>query len=217
MIGTLVITAKTTHEDAKIISPMILDVDKAIRVWNAVHDEDTILEDNLVEMVKILQETPDEKKGINILSGTTLGSSFVGMVHVLRSASTDTSQRMRSVSSSLQAQMKAGGWFTHMEGGFGVNDTFANDVKKLLSTQEILSHCSMVSVGIIPTIRSNQIQIGVKEFAEFDPAAMMGKLATLANTTTRETNSLDVSAEAARTGQKMVRNDSNEEYWLELT
>lgn len=44
----------------------------------------------------------------------------------------------------------------------------------------------------------------MKTLTDFDPAAMMEKLATLSNTTTKESNSLDASAEAARTGNKMV-------------
>jgi hypothetical protein len=35
--GTLVITASCTHKDAALLAPFVLDVDKAIRVWNTVH------------------------------------------------------------------------------------------------------------------------------------------------------------------------------------
>ena len=90
---------------------------------------------------------------MNILSGCSMGSSFGGMVHVLRQEGTSSTQTMNSVASSLQGQMEVGAWWAKMKGGFGVDSQFANDAKKLLSTQNIQSHVSMVVMGVIPSIK----------------------------------------------------------------
>lgn len=205
--GTLIITAACTHKDAVLLAPFALDVDKAIRVWNTVYKDgkDKIKVDSVASMQKIAAEegTTDEKF-LSILSGATYGSSFIGMVHVLRTESTQSSQSMVSLAASLQDQFEVGGWFANASGGFGVDSSFANDVKNLLSAQNINSHVTVIATGAIPSIKSNQVQIGVKTFADFDPAKMMGNLATLANATTNDKNSVYGAAAAARTGQQML-------------
>ncbi|MCA9662913.1 MAG: hypothetical protein KC486_31525, partial [Myxococcales bacterium] len=210
--GTLIITATCTHKDAALLAPFYLDVDKAIRVWNTlVADEDKFKPTSPADMAKIAAKegTADEKR-IMILSGETFGSSFIGMVHVLRDEKTSTSQEMVSVAASLQGQFEAGCFFGHESGGFGMDSQFAADAKRLLSTQKIASHVTMVTVGAIPSIKSNEVKLGVKAFADFDPDKMMGKLATLANATDDEQRSVQQSAQAARTGQQMMAIRSSE-------
>lgn len=209
--GTLIITATCTHKDAVLLAPLFLDVDKAIRVWNTVFPKEMIKTNDPKSMATIAaaQQTPKESQ-LQILSGATYGSSFIGMVHILRSEDTTANQTMVSAASSLQAQLEAGSWFAHMEGGFGINSSFANDAKKMLSTQQISSHVSLVTVGAIPSIKSNEVQLGVKQFAKFDPAEMMGQLATLANATTAAQSSVKEGAQAARTGNQMVQIRGND-------
>jgi hypothetical protein len=205
--GTLVITAGCTHKEAAVLAPFVLDVDKAIRVWNTLFKDeaDKIKVDDVSSMEKIAQEEGTSKeKFLPLLSGATYGSSFVGMVHVLRTESTQSSQAMTSLAASLQGQFEVGSWFASETGGFGVDSSFANDIKNLLSTQNITSHVSIIAMGSIPSIKSNQVQIGVKTFADFDPAKMMGKLAALANATTNDKSSVAASATAARTGAQML-------------
>ena len=74
----------------------------------------------------------------------------------------------------------------------------------MLSTQQITSHANAIVMGSIPNISSNEVRIGVKEFADFDPAKMMEKLATLQNATARDHDSVESSANAARTGGEMM-------------
>eukprot|EP01130_Rhizamoeba_saxonica_P001622 TRINITY_DN11502_c1_g1_i1.p1 TRINITY_DN11502_c1_g1~~TRINITY_DN11502_c1_g1_i1.p1 ORF type:complete len:516 (+),score=112.77 TRINITY_DN11502_c1_g1_i1:37-1584(+) len=207
--GTLVITCACTHQNAGLLAPLIIDVDKAIRVWN--YDQknkggkDFLKVDDPSVLAKLAEEEgTDKETSYNIVSGITYGSSFVGMVHVLKVEETTTSQSMTSIAQSIQGQMKAGNWFAKWSGGFGVDSTFANDVKKMLSSQEISSHISFSSMGVIPSIKSNEVQIGVKTLADFDPAKMMDKLSTYAAATNSENRSMDESAAAARTGGNMV-------------
>lgn len=205
--GTLVITASCTHKDAALLAPFILDVDKAIRVWNSVFssDNEKIKISTPAELAKIADEEGTSKELVlPILSGATYGSSFVGMVHVLRSESTQSSQEMASIAANMQSQFDIGCWYASEAGGFGVDSNFASDIKNMLSKQTVSSHVSLITMGSIPSIKSNQVKIGVKQFADFDPAKMMDKLATLANSTSSEKKSVAESAAAARTGKQMI-------------
>lgn len=146
-----------------------------------------------------------EGASLNILSGATSGSSFARMARALKAESIQTSQQMQAAASKMQAQMKAGGWLAGAKGGFGIDASFANDMKSLLSMQQISSHASIISMGSIPSIKLNQVKIGAKEFSKLDPSDMMSQLATLANSTQKEHESLDASAAVARTGNQMVQ------------
>lgn len=204
--GTLIITATCTHQDARILAPFVIDVDKGIRVWNQhfAGADDKIDMNNSASVAKIAEnEDKPDTPSMSILSGCSMGSSFIGMVHVLRKEGTTSSQTMSSVAATLQGQMEVGGWFADVEGGFGVDSQFANDAKKMLSTQNIQSHISMVVMGVIPSVKSNEVQIGVKQLADFDPAKMMGQLAILANSTGGEQKSTQSSAASARSGGQM--------------
>jgi hypothetical protein len=204
--GTLVITAGCTHKDAVLLAPFVIDPDKAIRVWNAVFPNDAISTDHPDQMVaSVINAKAANDNALKLISGGTYGSSFVGMVHVLRTETTQSSQAMYSAAANMQATMKAGGWFADIEGGFGVSESFSNDVKRMLSMQQISSHCSVITMGSIPSIKSNMVKIGVKQFADFDPASMMDKLATLQNATASDMDSVAASAASARTGGQMVQ------------
>ncbi|KAI4178801.1 MAG: hypothetical protein L6R41_008202 [Letrouitia leprolyta] len=207
LVGTLVISVSCTHKNASVLAPFVLNVDKGIRTWNHLFPGagDKINPTSLKDMSKIaLANDTEGKKKFSILSGTTFGSSFVGMVHVLKSTETDVSQTLESTAASLQAQMDAGAWFEQKSGGFGVNATFGSEVKSLLSSQNITSHITLTSMGVIPSIVANNVKIGVKKFAEFDPKSSMEAVASLQNATVAGQSSVGEAADAARTGQKMV-------------
>lgn len=209
--GTLLITASCTHKNAAVLAPFYIDVDKGIRVWNTLFPDNMIKTNSPTDIAKIaLQQQTKQAKSFNIISGATYGSSFIGMVHILRQENTQSSQDMVSVAASLQEQFEASAWFAHVSGGFGVDSQFADSARELLSSQQISSHISLISIGSIPSITANDMAIGVKEFAKFDPAEMMGKLATLANATSAAQSSVQEGAQAARTGENMVQLRSSE-------
>lgn len=202
--GTLVISISCTHKNARIFSPLILDPDKMVAAWNKAYTDKKI--DTKKSPLKLWEELKNSSgdEQVYILSGATYGSSFVGMVHVLKSDSMNTVQNMEGVAQKLQTQFKLGGWFADLQGGFGVEDSFANSVKNLISSQNIQSHCSLATMGVIPSIKSNQVKMGVKQFADSDPDKEMQKLATLQGATATENNTLESSASAARTGGQMI-------------
>jgi hypothetical protein len=203
--GTLVIAVTCTHKDAVLFAPFIIDVDKGIRAWNRIYPDAMIKTDSLTNISKIASEasTPSEKS-LTLLSGATYGSCFVGMVHVLNTTSTESNEEMYSLASKMQSQFKVAGWFEDASGGFGVSDSFSNDAKNLLSTQNVSAHCSLVTMGSIPSIKSNSVAMGVQSFADDDGSKSMAALMKLQNATATAQDSVDASSAAARTGKQMV-------------
>lgn len=203
--GTLVIAVSCTHKDAALLAPCVIDTDKAIRVWNSIFPDDRLKTDDPKKLIEVATSTDTQKeKSITIVSGATYGSSFVGMVHILNTQKTTSSEEMRSTMESIQTQVKANSWFHNAAGGFGLSEQFSNDVKNLLSLQEVTSHCTLTTHGSIPSIKSNQVKMAVKEFASFDGKSAMNDLAGLQNAVASDKDSLDASAEKARLGQQMV-------------
>ena len=203
--GTLVVSITCTHKNAQVFAPFILDVDKAVHSWNSVFPDDQIDTKSPLAIAKI-EAKPKTKsdKSFSILSGATYGSSFVAMVHVLNTSNTASSQSMESVAASLQSSFDIGGWFAEGSGEFGVSSTFSESAKNLLSTQNVTSHCTLVTMGIIPSIKSNQVAMAVEKFTDFDPAASMKSLAALQGATASKNNTIASGAAAAKTGQQMI-------------
>ena len=205
IVGTLVLSCSCTHRNATMLAPFALNVDKGIRVWNTLFPNNKIRmnDPNAVDAVARQDSTADEQS-FSIISGVTYGSSFVGMVHVLNTTDTSVSERVSSVASKLQAQMDAGGWFAKVEGGFGVDKSFANDVKNLLSAQNITSHVTLISMGILPSIVASDVKYAVQQFAAFDPKSSMDTIMALQQSTQSAQSSITDAAQAARTGGQLV-------------
>lgn len=203
--GTLVIAVSCTHKDAALLAPCVIDIDKAIRVWNQMYSGNMLKVDEPMNIINAAKITNDpNKNALTIVSGATYGSSFVGMVHILNTQKTTSSEEMRSKVQSIQAQIKTRAWFADVQGGFGLSDQFSQDIKNLLSAQEISSHCTLTTHGSIPSIKSNQVKMAVKEFSSFDGKSAMNDLASLQNAVASDKDSIDNSAEKARLGQEMI-------------
>lgn len=209
--GTLVISVTCTHKNAILLAPFILDVDKGIRAFNAYFPGNMIKTDSIASMQTVSQQanTPDEK-ALTILSGATVGSCFIGMVHILNTTDTRSTETMESVADSLQTQFKVAGWFESVSGGFGVNSAFSDDAKALLSTQNVTSHCTLTTIGSIPSIKSSQVKMGLKEFTDFDGASSMTALLKLQGVTQSDQESVSSAADRARTGQEFVSMKSSQ-------
>jgi|JI8StandDraft_2_1071088.scaffolds.fasta_scaffold00305_31 uncharacterized protein (UPF0254 family) len=208
--GTLLITASCTHKMATLLSPLFLDPDKAMRAWNALYPNDKlrIKEEDLEAALK--QSGTEEERAMHIISGFTTGSSFVGMVHILRQEFTDSSESAASDALDMAAQIKVGLIGSGMAGGFGfaggggLTGSFSESMKRLLSKTSINAHVSLVTAGFIPTIMAKPVKIGVKKFASFDPKADMEELLKLDNFTQNQIATLQASATAARTKGEFV-------------
>ncbi len=202
LAGTLIITASCTHPNVAIIDPLIIDVDKAVSVWNSIYGSasDKIKTSDAVALKTLSEsESPDEKN-ISLLSGVTYGSGFVGMVHIIN---TDTSSIGPSqvVIDRLQEKLRLGGWLENATGGIGVEPSIIDEVKKMLSTQSVSSHISVITMGAVPSISSNQLKLGVKSLIKPDTEEMNKYL--LSQTTT-VTDSVRADADKANTTNRML-------------
>ncbi len=203
--GTLVISINCTHKDALLLAPYVLDVDKAIRVWNAEFPKDpinTLSTENIRQTLS--QKDTSKQSKLQLLSGATFGSCFVGMVHILDTTETDAAEAMTSVAASLQGQFEIGGWFSHESGGLGIDSDFAGDAKNLLSKNSIQSHCTLCVMGSIPSIKSNNVQSAVKGYTDFNGKSNIDQLEKLQANTNSEFSTVATSAAAARAGGQMV-------------
>lgn len=202
--GTLVITASCTHKNARLLSPLVIDADKAVDCWNRLYSGNKINVGDVVGLEKLADDMDDSSNGLPILSGAAYGSSFVGMIHLLKKDSTGNGPSMTNIATGLQERFKVGSWFEESSGGFGVDPSFSDDIKNLLSAQKITSHITVVVMGAIPSIKSNTLAMGVKTFADFDAAKMTAGLATLSNATAAEKNTVEQAASSAKTSARMM-------------
>lgn len=209
--GTLVISISCTHKMAQVFAPFILDVDKGIRVWNKIFPGDLLKTNDPAAMGQIVaQSATGKEKSMTLLSGATYGSCFIGMVHILNSSSTTSNEQVESSVKSVQMQFKVGGAISKFSGGFGVDKSFSDDAKNLLSNQSITSHCTLVTMGALPSIKSNAVALSVKKFATFDGASAMASIQTLQNATATDADTASSAADAARTGGQMTAMQSTQ-------
>ncbi|EHA46814.1 hypothetical protein MCOR27_002446 [Pyricularia oryzae] len=215
--GTLVISVSCTHKNAAVLAPLVLNVDKGIKVWNHLFKDDPIIPTSTSNMLQTAQRGASGKEDGNrfsIISGMTFGSSFVGMVHILNTSSTAVGERADTKLSTLQAQFKEqlvdAGWLAHWSGGFGVNESMASSVKSLLSSQNIDSHATMICMGVIPSIVASEVQLGVDKFATFDPKSSLEALSAIQNASVADQDTVKQAADAARTGAQLLSMKNSE-------
>ncbi|CAP62307.1 uncharacterized protein PODANS_0_20 [Podospora anserina S mat+] len=198
--GTLVLSVSCTHKNASIVAPFVMHVDKAIKVWNHLYPGKKLDPTSGSSMMKCaMNESQEDKEKFSIISGTTFGSSFIGMVHILNSTQTSASETMEAAAMSMQRTMDTGAWFARAEGKVGVNAKFASDVKNLLSQQNVQSHVTVLTMGVIPSMVANLVSKTAEKFADFDPSANMAAVAAIQNATSSEQSTVQSMAEASRT------------------
>jgi hypothetical protein len=200
-----VIAITCTHKNAQVFAPYIMDVDKAVHSWNAMFPSNMIKTNDPMSIATIeaKSDTKDDPS-FKILSGATYGSSFVGMVHVLNTTDSSSSQSMESIASEIQGSFQVGGWFAEETGSFGVSSSFSDSAKNLLSTQNISSHATLITMGIIPSIKSNQVKMAVDSFSNFSPADAMEDLAKMQKNTAGIDDTVASKADKAKAGKQAI-------------
>ena len=200
--GTLIITACCMHRNVSLIEPMVLDLQKAITIWNT-----TVGKGDLIDTSNLASTPPgstapasgSKSAGLSIISGAAYGSSFVGMVHILN---TDSDGPADGKIASLQEKLQLGGWLENLTGGFGVNESTLSEVKKTLSTQQVSSHVSLIAMGAIPSISSSKIDMGVNRIMQPDPEAINAVLQ--AANKEADTPTVSTGADDARQGNQLL-------------
>mmetsp|Transcript_11588 Transcript_11588/g.17829 ORF Transcript_11588/g.17829 Transcript_11588/m.17829 type:complete len:505 (+) Transcript_11588:109-1623(+) len=179
--GTIVITAYANHKETDIISPFVMDAEKAVTAWNWCNSDDR-LKTGPQEMWEAALDDKGGKEGssLQILSGVAKSSSFVGFVHILKSERTVQSSVSASVAASVAATMYANMGQAAAMGSFGVSSEVSSTVSSMLSTANLTSNCSMQCEGVIPSIVSNTIETTVQNMSP-DPKNVMAQLGAIAD------------------------------------
>ena len=204
--GTLVITANCTHKRANMFAPFVLDPEKGIRAWNANNSSNQI-ETTSAGIAKALTED-DATKALHLLSGQTQGSSFVGLVHFLKSEKANSSQSSASTTAELNASFEENCWLASSQGKFGVDSSFSDSIKEMLSTSNVQAHASVITMGLIPSIKANQVATTVATLKP-DPKDVMSDLSAIQGASNDEVTTTASAAEKAKTGQSFmqIKND----------
>jgi hypothetical protein len=209
LLGTVVICVNCTHKQAQVFSPMVIDPESAMenyvtftgKKWGEkpgdAEDPDAMLE---LAMAEIKPE--DEAKGMPVLVGATYGSSFVGFVHFERVEDTSSSQSSSSVSTQASISVERNLFLASMQGSFAVDAETSSSLKSLLSTSDVQSHCSLICMGIIPTIKSSNIETVVKAL-QSTPQERMEQLAAMQGASNSGMQSMASAAKNAKTGQSI--------------
>ena len=210
--STLVVAVTATHKKAQQFTDIEWDADKLVAAWNAKLPDDKmkLYGEGIKAMYKELLAEGDEGgkgktgdvKGLQVLSGRTFGSSFIGFVHFSKDTSTKSFQSMQTSAVSASAQATYSNFFASVTGKFGMDAQSSNDVKSLLSSTTLQSHVSVITMGVMPSIASQNVNTAVKEFAAFSPDELEGKLNTLANGNHAPSLGMDSgAAQSIRAGQ----------------
>jgi len=207
--GTIVITANCTHRMADIIAPVTMDPMKLLTAWNDQFEKDYLDTDPKMMFDCALEksESSQENKGnkLHLLTGCTRGSSFVGMVHILKTEASSSKQASEAKAEQL-AQILASNQVMEAEmGNFGVGSNFAKEAGELLSSSEITSHCTLVTRGVIPDISANTMKSSILSLNP-NPQQIMERLNVMSEAANAPLKpSQEGSAEQARTQQQTKR------------
>lgn len=209
IFGTLVICANCTSRDVQMFSPLKLDPDAAVESYvfsgkGSMPVED-IEEMKRLALAKISLE--DRAKGIPVIVGESYGSSFVGFVHFEKLEETSSSQSTESVAAQARVEAEADLFLRSISGSFGMDAQSANSLKQLLSTSDIQSHCALITMGLIPSIKSNNVTTAVKEL-KGSVQERMAELAAMQDASNSGIMSVASGGASAKKGQSLQQMSS---------
>ncbi|MDA7966956.1 hypothetical protein [Ruegeria sp.] len=210
VFGTLVICANCTSKEVQMFSPMQLDPDAAMDTY-VFYSGKSMPVDDLDEMRKMALvpiEKEDQKGAIPVISGASYGSSFIGFVHFEKVEATASSQSSQSKAAQARAEVEADLFLESISGSFGIDAQTASSVKNLLSTSNIQSHASVITMGLIPSIKSDQVKTAIMAMKN-DPAENMKQLAAMQDSSDASVASLAAAGSAAKKGQAIEQMKSD--------
>lgn len=213
VFGTLVICANCTSRDVQVFSPLKLDPDAAVEsyVFSQTGGQNSMPVAEWQEMKKLALATiskDDQKSAMPVIVGASYGSSFVGFVHFEKIEDTSSSQSSQSVAAQARATVERDMFFSSITGSFGLDAQSASNLQQLLSTSNIQSHCSLITMGLIPSIKSNSVSTAVKAL-QGDPKSRMEELAAMQDASNSGVSSLAAAGASAKKGQSMEQMKSD--------
>ena len=210
VFGTLVICANCTSRQVQMFSPLQLDPDVAMESYVFSTGDKMPMEDiEKMKAVALSQLDPsDQKNSLPIISGASYGSSFVGFVHFEKIEATSSSQSSQSKAAQARAEVETELFLSSITGSFGLDAQSSSSVKELLSTSNIQSHCSVVTMGLIPSIKSSQVTTVVKAL-QGTPKEHMEQLAAMQSASDDSVASLASMGAKAKQGQSIEKMNSD--------
>lgn len=207
--GTIVITANCTHKQAVVFEPFIMNAYKAVSSWNTMFPKDKIELDPATIYRTAMSDYEDKDANVmHIMSGCTRGSSFIGMVHLLKVEKSASSQSAESTAKQMKDMMTKYLGVAEQSGDYGIADQFAKEAKQLISSSQLSNHCTLVTEGIIPNIASNTMKTTVANLKP-DPKEIMSQLAAIQASSDGVVNdTMEQMADKAKTGAKFMRLNS---------
>mmetsp|Transcript_3980 Transcript_3980/g.5733 ORF Transcript_3980/g.5733 Transcript_3980/m.5733 type:complete len:492 (+) Transcript_3980:72-1547(+) len=204
--GVIVITANCTHRQAQIIDPFVINASKAISDWNDMFPDDTI--STAADDIFNYALEPTSKNKMQLLSGATYGSSFVGMVFIKQLEKIDTTQESEALAETMRDSFTSILATREQAGEYGVGKEFAEAAKSIASSSELSNHCSLVTRGIIPNIASQTMKTTVANLKP-DPQEIMAQLGAIQGASNAVANeSMEAMATKAKQGQQFIRLNS---------
>lgn len=160
--GTLVVCASCTHKLTCFLAPVVLDVDRSIKLWNTLFPSDRLNSADEEAMESSASPREDgvlgEENRFSVVVGMSFGSVFVGMAHILNK---DDSGALGEDVASLRARMQSPSSPEAKD-----NITMMDDIKRLFSVQQVSSNISVISMGTIPSMVPNGIPEPAKTSAK---------------------------------------------------
>lgn len=210
ILGTLVICANCTSREAQIFSPVKLDVETAMESFDQQNTGSKMpVEDpNSMKLLALTGDDSDENQSLPVLVGASYGSSFVGFVHFEQVEDTSSYQEAESAAVQARAQADEDLFFENIQGSWGLDAQTSSSLKNLVSSSNIQSHCSLITMGLIPSIKSSQITAVVYGLKS-DPASNMAELAAMQQSSDDSNATIASDAKIAKQGQAMSKMSSD--------
>ncbi len=206
LVGTVVVLINCTHKNAQVFSPLKLDVENAIENYATYTKKawTTLSPPEMLEIAKLAIEPGNVDNAMPVLAGASYGSSLVGFVHFEHIEKTKSMQKARSDAASISASIET--YF--VQASMGIDVESSSNIKDLLSSSSIQSHCNVITMGIIPSIKSNTV-VSVVEGMQDGPKERMEQLALINGANSSGRKSMATMASQAKTGQAVaeMKND----------
>lgn len=155
--GSLVITASCTHKNIRYFEKISYNPYEAANIWNSLHPEN----EKIVFPVLVMP-ADDTGEPLTVIRGAAYRSGFVGMIHFFRSGNGNFDEHTLPIEQ-IREKLRLGSWLGAMSGELGIDESILDDVRSFLISNKIRSHISIVSDGVIPKIKSGEVQATLPE------------------------------------------------------
>lgn len=186
--GIIVIVASCIHKTADIFAPCILDARKSVAAWNYTFPDDRLGTDpkSISKEALSRDEGGKNKKVINLLTGCSRSSSFVGYCNILKTETSKTAEESESFASSFSEHVRRESFTKNLSGQTARSNSRSSSSSSAFSSSTFETSCSISCQGIIPSIVANESVQIVHGLAP-GPAAIMGQMAAISDASTAST------------------------------